>query len=172
VDIAKAKGSSCATAKYTFAQNAKATGSHVARQLKPCGTPAAYARHYKKGETPCQLCRDAINAAQRERTARQHQFRAAGYKTGLIIDQIVSGRTGKWVEHYVRDANWEHISSRWVFRPWYTSRNGPYPHYKWEHEEVREYILPMQDVLKQLFPYNCEKPKPCKCCDGTGIRRA
>lgn len=29
------------------------------RELKPCGTPAAYARHLRDRETPCQPCREA-----------------------------------------------------------------------------------------------------------------
>ena len=32
------------------------------RPKKPCGTTAAYRRHLKSGETPCQPCRDAHNA--------------------------------------------------------------------------------------------------------------
>lgn len=32
------------------------------RKLRPCGTPAAYARHLNRGETPCDDCR-AANAA-------------------------------------------------------------------------------------------------------------
>lgn len=37
--------------------------------LSPCGTPAAYRRHYRKGQKPCQRCADAHNAATRERYA-------------------------------------------------------------------------------------------------------
>lgn len=29
------------------------------RALKPCGTPAAYTRHLRKGEEPCEPCRTA-----------------------------------------------------------------------------------------------------------------
>lgn len=29
------------------------------RELKPCGTPAAYRRHIKRGEEPCEPCRAA-----------------------------------------------------------------------------------------------------------------
>jgi hypothetical protein len=32
------------------------------RKLRPCGTPAAYARHLNRGEKPCADCR-AANAA-------------------------------------------------------------------------------------------------------------
>jgi hypothetical protein len=34
----------------------------------PCGTPAAYRRHYKKGEKPCQACREGYNASRRNRS--------------------------------------------------------------------------------------------------------
>lgn len=35
------------------------------RQLQPCGTTAAYARHIRHGETPDQACKDAHAAWQR-----------------------------------------------------------------------------------------------------------
>lgn len=35
-----------------------------------CGTVAAYKRHVRHGETPCQPCRDAWAAYQRERYKR------------------------------------------------------------------------------------------------------
>lgn len=34
--------------------------------LKPCGTVAAYARHKKAGDDPCELCRKAWAAYQAE----------------------------------------------------------------------------------------------------------
>jgi DNA-binding transcriptional ArsR family regulator len=30
--------------------------------VKPCGTPAAYQRHIRHGETPCDECREAASA--------------------------------------------------------------------------------------------------------------
>lgn len=38
------------------------------RQLQPCGTPAAYLRHLRKGETACDECREAQNAKSRATT--------------------------------------------------------------------------------------------------------
>lgn len=32
----------------------------MARQLKPCGTPAAYARHLRRGEEACAKCKAAM----------------------------------------------------------------------------------------------------------------
>lgn len=31
----------------------------MARKLKPCGTPAAARRHYRRGEKPCPACLEA-----------------------------------------------------------------------------------------------------------------
>jgi len=35
----------------------------MTRELKPCGTQAAYDRHIRDGETPCEPCRKANAAA-------------------------------------------------------------------------------------------------------------
>lgn len=32
------------------------------RELQPCGTPAAWHRHKRHGETPCDPCREAMSA--------------------------------------------------------------------------------------------------------------
>lgn len=40
------------------------------RPLKPCGTRAAYQRHRRNGEKPCDACRQAESRAERERTRR------------------------------------------------------------------------------------------------------
>lgn len=34
----------------------------MARDLQPCGTPAAYQRHLRRGEEPCDPCLTAANA--------------------------------------------------------------------------------------------------------------
>ena len=36
------------------------------RKLKPHGTPAAYRRHVKAGEVPCEPCREAESERQRQ----------------------------------------------------------------------------------------------------------
>ena len=36
------------------------------RELKPCGTRAAYQRHRRAGEEPCDPCREAMRAANRQ----------------------------------------------------------------------------------------------------------
>jgi len=35
--------------------------------LRPCGTEAAYVRHLRRSERPCQACRDAHSSALRDR---------------------------------------------------------------------------------------------------------
>ena len=39
-----------------------------ARELKPCGTTAAYRRHKRNGEKPCDPCRRAAVQAESQRT--------------------------------------------------------------------------------------------------------
>jgi len=39
----------------------------MARELKPCGTNAAYARHVEAGEQPCEACKEAHAAYNRAR---------------------------------------------------------------------------------------------------------
>lgn len=39
----------------------------MARTLQPCGTYAAYRRHLRKGETPCDLCKQASRDQNNER---------------------------------------------------------------------------------------------------------
>lgn len=38
------------------------------RSLKPCGTHAAYVRHWSRSETPCQPCQEAERLFQRDRS--------------------------------------------------------------------------------------------------------
>ena len=45
-------------------------GKGSGRKPAPCGTAAAYRRHSKLGETPCQACRDAYAAYKRDYTRR------------------------------------------------------------------------------------------------------
>jgi hypothetical protein len=46
--------------------------------LEPCGTPAAFRRHERKGETPCQLCREAHNRDNRFHMRAARARKAAG----------------------------------------------------------------------------------------------
>ena len=45
--------------------------------LEPCGTLAAYRRHSRSGEKPCEACRQARNAANRARSWRRAKAEAA-----------------------------------------------------------------------------------------------
>jgi hypothetical protein len=46
-------------------------GDVVSRQLKPCGTEAAYQRHVKRDEQPCDPCQQARTDAQTARSRRR-----------------------------------------------------------------------------------------------------
>lgn len=48
----------------------------MARELKPCGTFAAYARHKKNGEAPCEPCMQAMRDQKNGRVADRR--RSAG----------------------------------------------------------------------------------------------
>jgi hypothetical protein len=49
----------------------------VTRDLRPCGTTAAWARHYARGELPCDPCRQAKAVDSAERKARRQQEEAS-----------------------------------------------------------------------------------------------
>lgn len=55
------------------------------RQLKPCGTNAAYQRHIRKKEMPCLPCVDAHaeDQANRDRKKRDGSMAPAGYATHI-----------------------------------------------------------------------------------------
>ena len=55
----------------------------MARNLQPCGTWAAYKRHLRKDEEPCDDCREAARVQQRERSAAR---RAAREESGTVLD--------------------------------------------------------------------------------------
>lgn len=48
----------------------------MARVLKPCGTPAAFARHKRHREEPCEACRAAWNEYYREWDRENRRIRA------------------------------------------------------------------------------------------------
>lgn len=58
-------------------------GGSVARELKPCGTPAAYRRHLRNHEPPCEACREA--AAKYKRGLRQVRKRLAAAPVVLAV---------------------------------------------------------------------------------------
>lgn len=79
----------------------------MARNLQPCGTWAAYKRHLRKGEDPCDDCREAARVQQRERSAAR---RAAREKAGLVLDPSapVTGHPGALA--LARDDEFEHLT--------------------------------------------------------------
>ena len=59
----------------------------MARDLKPCGTTAAYQRHLRHGETPCDACREANNA-QNCGSERRKKWMRARMRALLALSQI------------------------------------------------------------------------------------
>ncbi|WP_035796387.1 hypothetical protein [Kitasatospora mediocidica] len=62
------------------------------KTLRPCGTSAAYARHRRHGETPCEPCRLANREAQRRLLDAEHDR----------LRPIKHGTTGGWHAHQYR----------------------------------------------------------------------
>ena len=57
----------------------------MARELKPCGTSAAYRRHLRKGQVPCKAC---LAAARDEKRAQ----RAASLEAEVLLPEDVPSR--------------------------------------------------------------------------------
>lgn len=57
----------------------------MARELKPCGTTAAYRRHLRKGQRPCKAC---LAAARDEKRAQ----RAASLEAEVLLPEDVPTR--------------------------------------------------------------------------------
>ena len=74
--------------------------------VQPCGTPAAYRRHLRYGEKPCESCKQA--EARRDRTAeyqgRQERYRAAR-DAGLTSDQALAARSRRVFEQIMAGAS-------------------------------------------------------------------
>lgn len=51
--------------RWRASQGAR-TGTPGRRATEPCGTPAAYRRHKRRGEDPCDPCKAAWSAKQHE----------------------------------------------------------------------------------------------------------
>lgn len=58
----------------------------MARKVKPCGTPAAFKRHLRAGEEPCEACRRAWNEYKRARRAMDK--RSAGQVVALAVAEM------------------------------------------------------------------------------------
>lgn len=52
------------------------TGPRPDWQLRPHGTPAAYRRHYRRGERPCEACRRAEALRHADRGDRTGEYAA------------------------------------------------------------------------------------------------
>ena len=57
------------------ARHGARTGHQGRQASQPCGTPAAYRRHRRQGEEPCEDCRRAMSAWNREQYERRKAVR-------------------------------------------------------------------------------------------------
>lgn len=62
-------------------------------ELTPCGTLAAYTRHLRRGEEPCERCREARRAYQRRRYKRRPRALAPCGTFAAYLRHIRSGET-------------------------------------------------------------------------------
>lgn len=59
----------------------------MARQLQPCGTPAAYKRHLRNKETPCEPCKAA---AREQKNSRAEAARAeSGTAVAAAVQSLI-----------------------------------------------------------------------------------
>lgn len=59
----------------------------MARRLKPCGTEAAYYRHRRAGETPCDACVDGLAEARLNRGVTKRKRRPSRHGTNSMYVQ-------------------------------------------------------------------------------------
>lgn len=64
----------------------------MTRELKPCGTTAAYRRHLRNGEDPCGVCLDANARGKQDSKSRSQEARSAEVRSILSVvpDPVVS----------------------------------------------------------------------------------
>lgn len=55
----------------------------MARQLKPCGTPAAYRRHLRHDEEPCEKCK---RAAREEKRLQRAEMRVD--ESAVLVEEL------------------------------------------------------------------------------------
>ena len=101
--------------------------------LKPCGTPAAYKRHYTRGEPVDEACRQANNEyATNKRRAKGSQPRPTTIDAQNVIEEIVfllncgegehailqaTGRQPKTIKRLLHRANRADLIPR-IFQHW------------------------------------------------------
>lgn len=71
----------------------------MARELKSCGTEAAYRRHLRHGEKPCDACREATNARRRGPDGKPMQPAQHGtvskYHSGCRCEECTLANTNR-----------------------------------------------------------------------------
>ena len=77
------------------------------KELKPCGTSAAYQRHLNRGEIPCEKCKKAAREARYERHRKQVIHESAQNVNSVIgvDDEAVLRETLAWLIKQREDAS-------------------------------------------------------------------
>jgi hypothetical protein len=79
-------------------------GKGSGRKASPCGTAAAYRRHSKKGEIPCQACKNAYAAYKRDYNGRTGRTKNHGYNRTRP-----SGTSRNWHQQQRENAYREYV---------------------------------------------------------------
>jgi len=96
------------------------------RELQPCGTPAAHKRHRKRGEQPCELCRQAVNAYQSNRNKERTKLKRQENQ------RVYAGELASYtVELLLEDF---------------------YSYWRFNKTQARKRLLPLRSSLHDLFP--------------------
>lgn len=65
----------------------------MSRELKPCGTLAAYKRHQRRGEVPCYACLDARN-----------DVKLAPYRRAVLAAAVYTSRPRRGIQRAAQAA--------------------------------------------------------------------
>lgn len=57
-------------------------------ELQPCGTAAAYTRHLRRSEEPCDACREANSSKSKERRSDKDHAREVTQRNGARIKAL------------------------------------------------------------------------------------
>lgn len=110
----------------------------MARELKPCGTPAAYRRHLRKKQTPCKACQKAARDEKRaQRAAWAADDDAVLAPVGEVPDRALAHELA-WQAETLR------VSIEWAHR---TGNIGRLPSLM---KERRETLTALNDLAGEV----------------------
>jgi hypothetical protein len=93
------------TGRRAAAREAKPARTPWQAGLAPCGTPAAYRRHHRHGEKPCQACIRAESEARGYTQPGLYAVAPAAARNGLpVVPYAWRARTYPWAQRTLADA--------------------------------------------------------------------